>query len=372
MSRGHLRKRGEKYYAVIFIGTLPNGKKQYKWYPASESKKESEKFLTLKLNELNNETLILNDKITMADFLNLWYNEYCIKQLKKSTYESYRRNIDKYIITNIGNIKISKLKPLDLQKFYDSLESKLSKSSISYIHRILHKALNQAMKWEYVVKNVADLVDSPKRDNYVATILNEYEVQFLLSETKNTEIYIPILIAVGTGLRRGEILALTWNDIDFENKTLIVNKELIRTKNELSVTTPKTQKSNRIISLSNTIIEELKKLQYNQKIQKQFLKDSYNDNNLVVCNYQGNYYSPDRLNHLFKKQIKKLNLPDIRFHDLRHTHASLLLKEKVPAKVISDRLGHSTISITMNLYSHIYDSTNIEVAENFDKYLKAN
>ena len=116
----------------------------------------------------------------------------------------------------------------------------------------------------------------------------------------------------------------------------------------------------------------MKKLKQTQEYQKRFLKENYINKNLVVCNYYGNYYDPNRLNHLFKKEIKKVDLPDIRFHDLRHTHASLLLNSNVNIKAISDRLGHITTTITLNTYSHIYDSTNIELAENFDKFLKAN
>lgn len=371
--RGCITKRSKNSYSIsIYLGKDNNGKKKYKWYTVNGNKREAERFLNEKINELNNGILVLNDKMYIKNFLEFWYNEYCIVQLAVTTYESYKRNIDKYINPYIGNIKLIELKPLQLQSLYNELLKKLSKKTVLYIHRIIHKALNQALKWQLVIRNVADCVVAPKPDNYKSTVLDDKEITQLLKTTKNTEIYIPVLIAVGTGLRRGEILGLTWDNIDFENKTLTVEKSLVPTKNKLQLTTPKTEKSKRTIYISDTIIKELKELKYNQNLIKKFLKENYLDNNLIVCKTNGDFYSPTKLNHTFRKILIEYNLPLIRFHDLRHTHASLLLKENVNAKLISERLGHSNISTTMNIYSHTYNSSNKEIAETFNKFLKAN
>jgi len=222
----------------------------------------------------------------------------------------------------------------------------------------MHRALNQAMKWDLIVRNVSDNVELPKKIKYQATILNSTQVAKLINVTKNTYIYIPVMIAISTGMRRGEILGLTWNNIDLKNFTLNVVQAVYPTKNGLTVLPPKTKTSIRKITIPPTLVEIL----------TEYKKKSNSD---YVCSLEdGTLISPSSLNHKFKQILKDNNLPSIRFHDLRHSHASLLLSQGVQAKVISERLGHSNINITMDLYSHIYEATNIEVANNFDKFLK--
>lgn len=296
--------------------------------------------------------------MTIGEYFDYWYKQSCITKLSPTTYESYKRNIDKYIIKYLGNIRLENLLPLQLQSFYNTLSETLSNTTIIYIHRIIHSALNQAMKWDLVVRNVADNVEIPKKDKYQATILNNKQVSKLINAIKDTYIYIPVMIAISTGMRRGEVLGLTWNNIDLEKATLNVVQAVYPTKNGLTVLPPKTKTSIRKISLPPTLV----------KILREYKKKS---NSVYVCTLEdGTLISPSSLNHKFKQILEDNNLPSIRFHDLRHSHASLLLSQGVQAKLISERLGHSNINITMDLYSHIYEATNREVANNFDRFLK--
>lgn len=270
-------------------------------------------------------------------------------------------NIDNHIVPILGNIKLKDLKPLHLQSFYNNrLEYGLSKTSVKYIHRILHRALNQAVKWQLIALNVANNVDAPKPDKYIATVLDSNQISLLIKAVSNTNIYLPVMIAISTGIRRGEILGLTWKNIDFDNSFIKITQTLLPTKNGLQILPPKTHTSNRIISIPPTLKEILLKYKNNTN----------NINDFVCCNEFGELINPSYLNHKFKQILEDNNLPSIRFHDLRHSHASLLLSQSVQPKVISERLGHSNINITMDLYSHIYDATNIEVANNFDIFLK--
>lgn len=333
-------------------------KKKYKWYTVKGTKKEAERFLVEKISEIEKGIFVDSKKMTIGEYFDYWYKQSCITKLSPTTYESYKRNIDKYIIKYLGNIRLENLLPLQLQSFYNTLSETLSNTTIIYIHRIIHSALNQAMKWDLVVRNVADNVEIPKKDKYQATILNNKQVSKLINAIKDTYIYIPVMIAISTGMRRGEVLGLTWNNIDLEKATLNVVQAVYPTKNGLTVLPPKTKTSIRKISLPPTLV----------KILREYKKKS---NSVYVCTLEdGTLISPSSLNHKFKQILEDNNLPSIRFHDLRHSHASLLLSQGVQAKLISERLGHSNINITMDLYSHIYEATNREVANNFDRFLK--
>lgn len=358
--RGHITQRAKGSWSIsIYLGKEPiTNKKKYKWYTVKGTKKEAERFLVEKINEIEKGIFVDSKNMTLEEYFEYWYKQCCITKLSPTTYESYKRNIDKYIIKHLGNIRLENLLPLQLQSFYNTLSETLSNTTIIYIHRIIHSALNQAMKWDLVVRNVADNVEIPKKDKYQATILNNKQVLKLINAIKDTYIYIPAMIAISTGMRRGEVLGLTWNNIDLEKATLNVVQAVYPTKNGLTVLPPKTKTSIRKISLPPTLV----------KILREYKKKS---NSIYVCTLEdGTLISPSSLNHKFKQILEDNNLPSIRFHDLRHSHASLLLSQGVQAKVISERLGHSNINITMDLYSHIYEATNREVANNFDRFLK--
>lgn len=359
--RGHIEQRSKGSYSIsIYLGkdTITN-KKKYKWYTIHGTKKEAEKFLNEKINELEKGIYIDGKDMLFSEYLNYWYEHCCLPKLAPTTYESYKRNIDKYIIPYLGKVKLQNLLPLQLQSFYNELAKTLSNTTVVYIHRIIHSSLKQAMKWQLVVRNVSDNVDIPKRNKYTANILDSSQVNLLIDVVKDTYIYIPVVIAISTGMRRGEILGLTWDNIDFNNSTLCVVKSLVPTKDGLKLLSPKTKTSIRKISLPPTLVEILKKH-----------KAKHYSNEYVCTLEDGHLITPSSLNHKFKDILQENNLPSIRFHDLRHSHASLLLYQGVQPKMISERLGHSNISITMDLYSHIYEATNKEIANNFDIFLK--
>lgn len=361
--RGYIKQRAKGSYSIsIYLGidTITK-KKKYKWYTIHGTKKDAEKYLNEKINEINTGIFVDSKDMTVEDYLNYWYEQSCILSLKPGTYESYKRNLDKHIIPIIGNIKLKDLKPLHIQSLYTNrLQSSLSKTSVKYIHRILHSAFTQAVKCQLMSINIINNVESPKPDKYISNVLDSNQISLLINAVSKANIYLPVMIAISTGMRRGEVLGLTWKNVDLENCIIRVTQTIQPTKNGLQLSTPKTDNSSRIISVPNTLTEIL----------KEYRKNVNDINDFVCLNEFGELISPDYLNHKFKELLDENDLPHIRFHDLRHSHASLLLSQGVQPKLISERLGHSNISITMDLYSHVYNADSREVAKKFDLLLK--
>ncbi len=355
------------------------GKRRQKCYTFYGNKKDAEKFLTEKLRELDTGILIDTKKMKFGEYLDYWKDK-TFNNLEVTTKEGYIQKIEKHIKPYLSNILLENLKPLHLQNFYEEklksgkLDGRggLSSRTVLAIHRIIHSALQQAVKWQLVARNVAEAVEPPKAKKYKAKFLNDKQTEELIKKAKNTDIYIPIVIAVYTGARRGEVLGLNWNNVDLEKGIIKIIDNLCATNNGLIIKQPKTNSGIRTIAISETLIKILKKHKINQMRNKIRLGINYQDNNMVCCYEDGHLFNPKRFSAKFHELLENNNLPVIRFHDLRHSHASLLVKMGVQPKEISSRLGHSNIGITMDLYSHLYEETDREVAKIFDKLINVN
>lgn len=379
--RGNIRQRAKNSWTITI--ELPkdeaSGKRKQKYYTVKGNKKDAEKFLTEKLRELDTGILIDTKKMKFGEYLDYW-KENTFNNLEITTKEGYIQKIDKHIKPYLGNILLENLKPLHLQNFYeDKLKNgrlngkgKLSERTVLAIHRIIYSALKQAVKWQLVIRNVAEAVEPPKAKKYQAKFLSDKQTEKLIKMAQYTDIYIPIMIAIYTGARRGEILALNWNNVDLEKGIIKIVDNLCATKNGLIIKQPKTNSGIRTIAISETLIKILKRHKLKQMQNKIRLGKEYNDNNMVCCYEDGHLFNPKRFSAKFNEFLIKNNLPVIRFHDLRHSHASLLVKMGIQPKEISSRLGHSNIGITMDLYSHLYEDVDRNVANKFDKLIHVN
>lgn len=380
--RGNIRQRAKNSWTITI--ELPKdeitNKRKQKYYTVKGNKKEAEKFLTEKLRELDTGLLIDTKKMKLGEYFDYWLKEYCYNNLTINTIEGYEQYIEKHIKPVLGNIELEKLKPLQLQNFYSEklergkLNGKggLSKQTVRTLHRIIHGALTQAVKWQLLARNVADCVEPPKPQKYEAKFLNDEQTNLLIEKAKKSDIYIPVIIAIFTGMRRGEVLGLNWQNVDFEKGYIRVVQELSCTKQGLMILSPKTKKSIRNIAIPDMLVRILKKHKAKQNENRLLLGREYQNIDMVCTYPSGKLFYPKRFSVKFHELLRKNNLPVVRFHDLRHSHASLLVKLGIQPKLISERLGHSNIGITMDLYSHLYEEADKEVADAFGELIKVN
>lgn len=359
--KGCINKVGNSWGFTLTIGFDENGKRLQKRYGKFKTKKEAEKACNEIIYQIEHGTFIIPNELTVEKYLNEWLETYCKQKLTPCTYSGYKVNVENHIIPALGKIPLQKLQAVQVQRLYNSkLKScnnpngELSPASIRYIHAVLRKALNQAIKMQYIQHNICDAVELPKIKNTEAQFLDKQQVIETLNALKDTEIYTPILLAISLGLRRGELLGLQWKDFDFKNNMVSISRSYLPVKENGQIFSEcKTQKSHRTLAVPENVMDYLKQERVKQYENKLFYGSDYKNYDLVYCNSDGTPVSPTAFNHRFTKTLKEKDLPHIRVHDLRHTNASLMLSQGVPMKVASERLGHTTIAITMDLYSHI-------------------
>ena len=294
------------------------------------------------------------DKSTLAVFLRHWLSAYCVPKLAPNTVNGYRVNVERHIIPYIGQIPLNKLTPANIQKLYaDLLTSGLSGTSVRYVHNNLHRALKYAVKQELISRNPADLVDPPRIDHIEMRVLTPDESKTLISGCVGTDIYLPVLLGLSLGLRRGEALGLQWDDIDMDAKTVTIIHSASFRKGGFLLSSTKTRNSRRTLIMPDALYIALKDAYNKQQREAAIFGDGYNSYHLVCCLPDGMPITSGILQHRFHDVLTSCGLPSIRFHDLRHTNATLMLRNRIPAKIVSAMLGHSSIGITMDTYSHV-------------------
>lgn len=344
--RGTVTKKRNRWYICYYVGKDSSGNWKQKWEGSWETKKEAEKVLRQRISELEETFERKAEHCLLKVYLQNWLETYCEQRLAPNTIRGYRVNIEKHIVPYIGDIRLDKLKPIDIQGLYTKLlKSGLSGTTVRYVHNNLHKALAIAVRQQLISRNPADYVEPPTLDRYEVITLDISQVKRLLAASVGTEIYLPVLLAVTLGLRRGEVLGLQWQDIDWQERTLSVRRSATFVQGKMEIGDTKTRSSRRTILLPDSVVAELDKEQRRQAPCLPF--------QLVCCRQNGAPLTTNALQHHFAEVLEKSGLPHIRFHDLRHTYATLMLRRGIPAKIASSILGHSSIGITLDIYSHV-------------------
>lgn len=353
-------KRGNSWTFVYYVKDEHGNRKQ-RWKGGYATKREAEADLKIykARADLNEITATTREYQTIASWMQEWL-DLRRPSFQPQTANEYRGVMNKHIIPNIGKVKLKDLKPSTLQRFYNQLSSNGLKSrTINYIHTILKSVLNAAIAEGYINENVCTKVKPPKITKFKHGLLTVEQIKFLLRYLEGHKYETEIKLAIYLGLRRGEVLGIKEEDIDYTQHTLAIQRQVGITKyTKITDKTPyhgikclKSESSNRVLYLSPEVEELLKrKIIYNHQ-QKEILREKYNDQGLICCKPNGDIISPHTITRNFHQVLSECGLPDIRFHDLRHTYATLCIDNNVPIKVISQVLGHSSIAITDIVYA---------------------
>lgn len=362
--RGHIAKKGKKYYIVVDIGNGADRKQ--KWLSGFNSKKDAEKEMPRVLNELNQGTYVEPSKQSYSDFLDAWLKNKRNK-LSPNAYNNYEMNIRVHIKPALGHFKLSKLNSLAIDNFYTELEDNgLSSATIRKIHTIVRSSLEYAKDYQFISRNPVSVVKPPSIQHKDIQVWEEKDMMRFLESVKDEYDYIIYHLALFTGMRRGEILGLKWSDIDYDNQKIRV----MRSYSKFGFTKGKTDNARRVIDIDDDTVATLKNHHKTIKENKMCCGKDYSDNNLVVCRADGNPVDVRNVNRRFTKLCERHEMPKIRFHDLRHTHATIMLGIGKPVKIVSERLGHHKVEMTLNTYAHLLPSMQLEAIESFSKHMQ--
>jgi len=314
---------------------------------------------------------VSNDRLTFGQFLDKWLEDSVKPSVRPRTYDQYSQYVRLYIRPALGNIKLVKLSPENIQALLNRQVKKgLSARTAQLTHAIIRRALVQAYKWQLVPRNVATLVDPPRGARFEPTPLTPDETRAFLKAVKGDRLEAFYTVAVALGLRRGEALALRWKDIDLEAGTLTVRHTLQNLPGGgWNLAEPKSRNSRRTLGLPAFSVQSLKDHRRRQRKERMIKGKDWQDHGFVFASEVGTPLDGNNVYKRYKALLKENGLPDIRFHDLRHTAGTMLCIQGVHPRVAMETLGHSQIGLTMNLYTHVASELQREAAVKIDALL---
>lgn len=385
---GHMLKVGTNKWRFCFESERVDKKRKRHYKTFTGSKPEARAEFAKLLAEFEKGTYLISSKLTFGDYLVNWLENYGKTRLAPTTFTRYSKIINLRVIPKLGSIPLTKLRPLHLQGFYkqlveegrlDGRPGQLSHASIIYHHRVVHKALDSAVKQQLISFNPADAVELPKPAQEIddpdikehVKFLDSNQVDIMLERLKGHQFYEAVFVDVRTGLRRGELLALRKQDIDLKNGKLTVKQSLAYTPGKGTFfKVPKTKKSRRTIDISKEVVDVLKQQIKKQAALKLQYGSAYEDKGLIFSQPNGRPLHPDTLSSWFPSFLRNIGLPELNFHCLRHTFASLMLQAEVEIKIISEMMGHSSVRITYDLYSHLMPGMQKDAVNKLERLLK--
>lgn len=364
-NEGSIYKRKDGLYSAQVTGD--DGKRVTKYF---KTRKEAYEWVQMLQTQIKNGLSLAGAQAFMCDFLDNWLAT-AKTTVRPKTYEQYGQIIRQHILPTMGKMRLKDIRPNIIQELYNrKLAQGSSERTVLLIHCVIHRALHQAVMWGLMGWNPADAVVRPRLHRKEMKVLTDTQVRNLLLAAKGSRYEVLFQIAVTTGLREGEILGLKWSDLDWKSRQLQIQRQVQRLKGKgIVFSEPKSAAGRRMILLGKATVEKLREHMKLQDLERQFYGEDWKENGMVFPSSFGTPMDQCNLLKIFKRYLKKAGLPDIRFHDLRHTAATLMLQQGTNPKIVQERLGHSDISLTLNTYSHVLPSMQEEAAEKLDELL---
>ncbi len=396
MAQGHIRPQGDGSWEIKFdLGRDPlSGRRITKYVTFRGTKRKAQEELTRLLGQRNEGSYIEPTKMTVAQYLHHWLEADIDRRVAARTAARYRGIVEKNIIPRLGHVPVRKLTAVHIEAFEAELQREgwvkarakkkikegeqapiqekrgLSSQTALHVHRVLSQALSHAVRLGVLFKNPARQVKPPRPPSREIKILDKNEIATLIKAAKGVGLYVPILVAVTTGVRRGELLALRWSDIDLKAGSMTVNQSLERIKGRFEFKSPKTKTSRRTITLPAITVEALREHYKAQLEDRLKLGLGRDPRALVFTRADGQPMDADTLTKTFRRLVASANVTMITFHGLRHTHISHLLMEGVHVKVVSERAGHANVNTTLAVYAAYIPNMQTDAALRVDAWLR--
>ena len=380
MMRGSIRKRGQTSWTVIVdLGRDPaTGKRRQIWRSVKGPKREAEALLVQLLHERDTGVERPVGKLTVASFLDRWLVDYVEPNLAPKTCVSYRDVVRVHLVPALGSLDLVALRPSHIQSLYSRLlqsgrsdrRGGLSPRSVLRYHQILHAALHQAVRWQLLVRNPADAVEPPRPARRELRATTAEQARAVMAAADETSIGPFVRLALLTGMRRGELLGLRWADVDLEAGAVHIQQTAQRISGQgIVFRQPKTRLSRRSVALSPDAVAALRRHRVRQAEARFLAGPAYADRDLVFATGLGTPLEPGNLRRTWLGVARAAGIPGLRLHDLRHAHATLMLGQGVHPKVVSERLGHASVNITLDTYSHVLPGLQEAAAAALDSIL---
>ncbi len=375
--RGSVVRRGSKWAVVIELERDPlTGKRRQRWHSGYRTRKEAERARIELLSRVDSGTYVEKSKQTVSEFLTDWFPA-IETTLRPATLYSYQRNMKLHVIPYLGSMRLSVLDAGALNGLYSRLLTDgskhyrgggLSARSVRYVHTILHRALRDAVRWGRLARNPADAADPPRAAASSAPEMNTWTAQELRRfldgcEEAGDRLYPAWLLLATTGMRRGEALGLRWSDLNLDSGRAAIRQTVIAVNHEVKIGFPKTAKGRRVITLDGSTVAALRRHRQRQLEDRLVMGRGWRDHGLVFTTAIGEPLHPERFSRNFGNRVTRYGLPRLTLHGLRHTWATLALQAGVHAKIVQERLGHASIAITLDIYSHATPAMQSDAAE---------
>jgi integrase len=367
-NEGTIKQRADTRWEAQI--SLPNGKRKSLY---GKTRAEVQGKLRTALRDLDAGIDLRTSRQTLAQFLDLWLATVVKPTLAPKTHSSYAEIVRVHIVPALGPKQLAKVSAPDIAGLLKTKQDAgLSPRTVQYIRAVLRIALNRAVKWQLIIRNPVTLTDSPKVRRQEVRPLTPEQARAFLAVAEGDRLEALYRVALALGLRLGEALGLSWDDVNLDAGTLRVRRSLQRIDGTLTLKEPKTEKSRRTLTMPQTLTVALRQHRVRQLEERLAAGEAWQDTKLIFATSKGTPLEPSNVLKRFKALLRAAGLPEQRFHALRHCAASLLIAQGVPVKVVADILGHSQLATTSDLYAHIFPAAHQDAAELMDRILTAN